>query len=759
MIINEPQENTDKLPNLPLSSLISTELTVIKNIDYINNQPFDKHEELNNIKRGKSLKLINNLQKLSIFYILLNYIINIYLIIYNKIYILFKYIKWNIFNLLLLIKLNYNKLFGLISSILIGFIIYNLLIILLNYNLYISILLTTYIMILPVFAFSSNLQCIGLLILPYLITYYIRWLLLLFATYISIFNMILNLLYNFEKLKSFLNCVTLETNQNLKKLDHSLLNIFNNSIENILNEFNSMLYNIRVILSNIQLFSLKLMKIIKNNIEWIESIQNSSCKNNTGNLYNLCQEFLNKAYITCTIELDISSKTCEYIKSNKNQICNSIIQQSTNECDHYNEIRLNHFNVTYKKNFNDEMEKIFNIIGKYNITYIMNSNGFNQLTSEMNNGMDQLKQSNSLLNYIEEMKFFISWLLLVLSLVIMIQLIIKAIIFRNSWLSKITFDNSYITSEYIQQEKQVILQGIPSTFPLTHNESKHYKMLTSFSRSHIEKNKMKCSNTLFNIWIVIIVIILLLIHVIQNSLLSLTSFISNDFIQSRTRSSQNDDTLNDGSEIFNKIPHYSIIVSGTFYANIVRNILDILIQSKDTIINSDVTVCHPILISQDFNNNIIITTLLVLTIISQLIEVYIMRLRHIIMIWYYPKISNQRASWLRARIQNDRKLFNDFKHTSGDTTEKPDRCFTNNPKIKHVLAGFSIKRITCFWCSKEIYTSKEEKPIENASQYSENVHSCSICQLDFGNICANCRTLLLLKYSQIGLEEHLNNEE
>ncbi|XP_018649197.1 hypothetical protein Smp_154800 [Schistosoma mansoni] len=421
------------------------------------------------------------------------------------------------------------------------------------------------------------------------------------------------------------------------------------------------------------------MKIIKNNIEWIESIQNSSCKNNTGNLYNLCQEFLNKAYITCTIELDISSKTCEYIKLNKNQICNSIIQQSTNKCDHYDEIRLNHFNVTFKKSFNDEMEKILNTIGRDNITYIVNSNGFNQLTSEMNKGMDHLKQSNSLLNYIEEMRSFISWLLLVLSLVIMIQLIIKAIIFRNSWLSKITFDNSYITSEYIQQ--------------------------------------------------------------------------------SRTRSSQNDDTLNDGSEIFNKIPHYSIIVSGTFYANIVRNILDILIQSKDTIINSDVTVCHPILISQDFNNNIIITTLLVLTIISQLIEVYIMRLRHIIMIWYYPKISNQRASWLRARIQNDRKLFNDFKHTSGDTTEKPDRCFTNNPKIKHVLAGFSIKRITCFWCSKEIYTSKEEKPIENASQYSENVHSCSICQLDFGNICANCRTLLLLKYSQIGLEEHLNNEE
>lgn len=178
------------------------------------------------------------------------------------------------------------------------------------------------------------------------------------------------------------------------------------------------------------------------------------------------------------------------------------------------------------------------------------------------------------------------------------------------------------------QEKQAIQQGIPSTFPLTHNESKHYKLLTSFSWSHNEKNKMKCSNTLFNVWIVLIIIIILLIHIIHNSLLSLTSLISNDLIQSRTRYSQKrDDNLNLTSAIFNKIPSQSIIVSGTFYANIVRNILDLLIHSKDTLINNDVTVCHPILSSQDFNNYIIVITLLVLTIISQLIEVSMIHIK------------------------------------------------------------------------------------------------------------------------------------
>ncbi|CAH8475979.1 unnamed protein product [Schistosoma guineensis] len=748
-IINKQQDNTHQLINLPVSSSTSMELTTIENIDYINQQKYNKYKQL------------NNLQKLFIFYIPFHYFIDLYFNIYNKFCILLKYKKWNYYYNYLLIKFNnnnllkifYHCLYQLIMIIIIINIIDYLLINILDYNLYISILFSVYMVIFFILNFSFNVQCITLLILSYSITYYIRWLLLMFATYIIIFEFILNILNHFKTLKCLFHCITYFNAINLNKLNHLLLNIVKISVEHLINEYNSMLYNIRQILLNIHLFTLKLIQIINSNNIWTESIHNS-CKN-TDEVYNLCRNFLNKAYLLCMNELNTMNNSCDYIIFYKNNLCNSI-QLSTNECDNYN-----HLNITLKKDLNDKMEKIFNTIGQENIaTIMMNSNEFQQMIYKMYNEITDSKQINSFMNDIEVMKLSISWFLFLWSLVTMTQLLIKAIVFRNLWLSKITFENSYITSEYIQQEKQAIQQGIPSTLPLTHNESKHYKLLTSFSWSHNEKNKMKCSNTLFNVWIVLIIIIILLIHIIHNSLLSLTSLISNDFIQSRTRYSQKrDDNLNLSSAIFNKIPSQSIIVSGTFYANIVRNILDLLIHSKDTLINNDVTVCHPILSSQDFNNHIIVITLLVLTIISQLIEVYIMRLRHIIMIWYYPERSNQRASWLRAHIRNNRKLFNDFKYTSGDTIDKHGRCFTDIPKTKSVLAGFSIKRITCFWCSKGCYPSKKQKPIENASQYSENVHACSICQLDLGNICIKCRTLLSLKYPQIGLEEHLNNEE
>ncbi|CAI2725121.1 unnamed protein product [Schistosoma spindalis] len=754
-VFNKTINKEHQLINLPVPSSTSIELATINNIDYINQRNWNKYKQL------------NNLQKLFIFCIPFYYLIDLYLNIYNKFCILSKYKKWNNNSYYyLFIKLNnnllkifYNYLFKLTIIIIITImiiIIYYLFINILNYNLYISILFSIYIIIFLIFNFSLDIQCITFMILSYLTTSYIRWLLLMYATYIIIFELILNILYHFEIIKCLFNYITYLNVINLNKLNDFLLNVLKISIENLINEYNSMLYNIRNTLFNIHLFTLKLITIINNNNIWIKSIYNS-CKN-TDEVYNLCRNFFNKAYILCNNELDIPNNSCDYIIFYKNNICNAI-QISTNECDNYNQMILYHLNITLKKNLNNKIENILNTIGHDNITTtIMNFNESKQMIHKMDNEIIDLKQINSFINYIEETKLFILWFLFLWALVTMIKLFIKAIVFRNLWLSQITFENSYITSEYIQQEKQAILQGIPSTFPLTHNESKHYKLLTSFSWSHNEKNKMKCSNTLFNVWIVLIIIIILLIQIIHNSLLSLTSLISNDFIQPRTRYSHNDDNLNFSSEIFNKIPYQSIIVSGTFYENIVRNILDLLIHSKDTIINNDVTVCHPISSSQDFNDNIIVITLLVLTIISQLIEVYIMRLRHIIMIWYYPERSNQRASWLRAHIRNNRKLFNDFKYTSGDTTDKHGCCFTNNPKIKHVLAGFSIKRITCFWCNKESYPSKKQKPIENASQYSGNVHGCSICQLDLGNICIKCRTLLSLKYSQIGLE-HLNNEE
>ncbi|VDP09166.1 unnamed protein product [Schistosoma margrebowiei] len=419
------------------------ELTTIKNIDYTNRQKCNKHEQL------------NNLQKLFIFYIPFYYLINLYFNIYNKFCILSKYkirnyyyyynyllIKFNNNNNLL--KIFYHCLYQSIMTIIIIIIDY-LLINILNYNLYISILFSIYMIIFLILNFSFDVQCITLLILTYLITYYIKWLLLMFTTYLIIFEFILNILNHFEIIKCLFHYITYFNVINLNKLNHLLLNITKYSIEHLINEYNSMLYNIRQLLLNIHLFILKLIQIINNdNNIWIKSIHNS-CKN-TDEVYNLCRNFLNKAYLLCMNELNLSNNSCDYIIIHKNDLCNSI-QISTNECDHYN-----HLNITLKNDLNNKMEKIFNTIGQENITTIMmNSNEFKQMINKMYDEITDFKQISSFMNDIEIMKLSILWFLFLWTLITMTQLLIKAIVFRNLWLSKITFENSYITSEYIQQ--------------------------------------------------------------------------------------------------------------------------------------------------------------------------------------------------------------------------------------------------------------------------------------------------------------------
>ncbi|VDQ08553.1 unnamed protein product [Trichobilharzia regenti] len=104
-----------------------------------------------------------------------------------------------------------------------------------------------------------------------------------------------------------------------------------------------------------------------------------------------------------------------------------------------------------------------------------------------------------------------------------------------------------------------------------------------------------------------------------------------------------------------------------------------------------------------------------------------MRLRHVIMIWYYPEISDLRASWLRAHIKNNREAFHGLKHIS--------RVPIGNP-------------------------SDEKKFKENFYQCPEcSAYFCRSCQLDLEHICSVCRTPLFARDAQIDFEEYSTDEE
>ncbi|KAK4473625.1 hypothetical protein MN116_002977 [Schistosoma mekongi] len=678
------------------SDLSSMKPAKIECNDYSNQRKYNEYIELIDLRKQRLLNLIKMLEKPSIFCTPFYYSIKVGSNICNKISIVLKYKKWNFGKLFNntnhgLSQMIRNNLFGLIIGILVGFSVNILFITRLFNNLYISTLLSAYIMMFSIFAFSSNFRCIALLTFPYLTTSHIRWLLLLYAAYLSIYELSSNIFYNLKAFSDLFDCIMSEINRNMFTLnlhDSIFLSELKVSSESFVRELNSMQYNIRMILSNIHLSIFKLITVIENNIAWIESML-TSCRN-TDVLSNLCQQFFNKAYLICITELNVNDATCEYLKFNANTLCTSI-QVSTNACDIHKQFMENSLSFISKDVLNDKMERILNIIGRDNITLVINSDEFNQVNSNVIDNITDLflKQSNSYLNQIERMKFSITWILFLLTMYTMIHMIIRILIFRNTWLNNITYDNNFLTVPYIKQEKLAIIQDLPSTFPLTQHEWKHYKMLSSFSWTQNEKNKMKNSGILHIKCMVLIIAIMLINHMIHISLPSLSY--SHNVTHSRSRYLRNDDYSDPDSVLSNEILHQTIITGGIFFTKIMKNIIDLFIQIRNIKINNDATVCRPIQNSQDINNYTIIITLIILSIISQLTQVYAMRLRHAIMIRCYPEKSNQRASLLREYLKNNHEHFDCLRHTSRRNNDKPDWCLENQSKTEKISQALSIK--------------------------------------------------------------------
>ncbi|VDQ10830.1 unnamed protein product [Trichobilharzia regenti] len=189
---------------------------------------------------------------------------------------------------------------------------------------------------------------------------------------------------------------------------------------------------------------------MEKNAGWIESIR-QSC-GNTDVLRNLCTRFLNKAYLLCVDELTTFSGLCHHLKFVSIDLCTKT-PSMIGSCDSYVETIESRIKFASKNNLTEKMNKIINIIGKENLTLLDNFDDYIEVTNEMDDIIAELlrAQSAGFIRKIEHAKEITTWILLAWSLFTMIQLIVKAAIFRNSWLNKETFDNHYITKSFIKQ--------------------------------------------------------------------------------------------------------------------------------------------------------------------------------------------------------------------------------------------------------------------------------------------------------------------
>ncbi|CAH8475974.1 unnamed protein product [Schistosoma guineensis] len=554
---------------------------------------------------------------------------------------------------------------GLIFGLSLGFITYFLFMITFSGNPHLSTLLSAYIMLISVYglAFSGNFQCITLLTFPYIIATRLRWAILIYATGMSFNGPGLNFLHNSGNFRNSIVCIIAQVNTNmmvLKKLTQSPFIVLKDQLENMIDGINNILNTLRNLLFKINFSIIQLTNVMESQASWIHSLI-IACEDKVS-LMNQCLAFFNNIYFSCVNSFKILSSLCRFIRFFAKDTCVSS-EKFTDLCRKQSAVLEETLNITTTTELTKQLHEIIHLIGSKNLTLYGNLSNIEVIFNDDHYISNKLQQRmDHFVQAIDVVKLILAWILVVWTLFTMLILVIQAIIFKKCWLSKDSYDNVYITDEFIKQEIQAFKRGLVPTVPLIRKEKKLYKKLSSFSWTISEKQSA-----------------------VFNSLMLLTWSTS------------------------------IILVMITDY-------------------------------------------------------VYIMRLRHVIMIWYYPKTAARRAAWLRIHIRNNRGLYNRIIHKiktidiasnhRSQNLSRFGRYLCRNPRVAYFLKLFGVQRIICTFCGSDGNPSKKVEFKQNFTRCEEcDAYFCRSCQIALNHICLLCRTPMFSMSVEVDFEHYSTDEE
>ncbi|KAG5453571.1 DC-STAMP domain-containing protein 2 [Clonorchis sinensis] len=666
-------------------------------------------------------------------------------------------------------KMLRQNIYGLLMGILTGFFLFLLFIFTFSNNPRLSTLLSAYVMLISVFgiAFSEDFRCIALLSLPYLVASRLRWLLMLFATAVSISGPGINFLHNSGNFRNSIACILAQVSTNMlliQKLTAAPFSLLKNQLESLIEGLNETLNKMRNSLARINFSLLKVTNVMEQQSSWIVSLVDAC--GDPVSLKNQCLSFLNNIYFNCRSSMGPFAFLCGLVRQFAADTCTGDIG-ATQLCAQQKEVLQDKLEIDSKETLRRKMDNILNLLGKTNLSLQGNFDQYEKLTIESDNTVLSILQQrmDSFISMVEHGKFILTWIMVIWTLLTMLQLIIQAAIFRKSWIYRDTFDNYYITPAFVQQERRAMIQGLVPTIPLVRGETKRYKKFSSFTWTISEKKKAFKSFILLFMWMGVMLMITFADYAMYQILITVTPVFSTDFSTYGARSAMGQDY-----EINERLESTPRVHGESSYANIVRALLGMLNPIQDVAMNVDATACRPTASPPSKTINGLVYGLLGLTLLSIFFEVYILRLRHMIMIWYYPQRGVQRAAWLRTHIRNNRGLFHRLIHKFRAVEVKPGRqnpkvtrfgkFLVRHPKIRAFLELLGIKRIMCAFCGEEGNPSKKAVFEDNFIRCVEcGAYFCRICEVDLDSICMVCRTPLFALSVEVDFEQFSSDEE
>ncbi|VDP80674.1 unnamed protein product [Echinostoma caproni] len=342
---------------------------------------------------------------------------------------------------------------GLILGILVGFFSYMLFLLTFSHNPRLSTLLSAYVMLASVFgiAFSEDFRCVALLTLPYLAASRVRWLLMLYASSLSITGPGLNFLHNSGNFRNAIACILAQVSTNmmlLQKLTAAPFSLLRNQLQTLIDNLNKTLNRMRFSLNAINLSLFKVTNVMTQQSSWVRSLVDA-CGDKVA-LQNQCLSFFNNIYFNCI--QTVSKFFCGFVRQFAADTCSGVLD-FTHLCDKQAQLLEDYMNITSKDNLTQQMNGILDLLGRENLTLQGNFDQFDKLTIESDDTVVSIlqKRMDTFVNTVEHGKFILSWILVIWTLLTMLQLVIQAARFRKSWVSKDTFDNVYITPAFLEQ--------------------------------------------------------------------------------------------------------------------------------------------------------------------------------------------------------------------------------------------------------------------------------------------------------------------
>ncbi|XP_061389998.1 DC-STAMP domain-containing protein 2-like [Musca vetustissima] len=475
-------------------------------------------------------------------------------------------------------------------------------------------------------SYSKDIRCIASLSIPILCSSKGRSLIIALAFFMAATGPTLNLFRNIDVMVSSLSCGQMQLKQALGEMLDTLkkpLVAIKDAIHNAVNDLRNVLKKVQHVLLTIQALIVMILATMKNAFAWLRNIVRM-CNKEFGTPYERCMKIAHDAIRDCEMKLGAVKSLCQvtqlfamlcYATKVVDVICVLVVFVNESIIETVME-RL--------KMFTDEVKRLFDVSITFDHDFY-----FKTTTSRE---LDDIKK-DIMFDIHSRMKTFVlifGWLDM-LSLFMFALIVFKAIYFRLKYLHNFSYQNYYITKDFVEIDENRKNLHMETALPLSFMEKMKYPWLTDCRLTHQEWLAISRSG----VFLAISSIQLFCICFADYSLFWLLAMIS---------------YYGHKEKGFTIPPYITVEIEG---GGFVGEIFGGIVHAFEPISQNytmDPHNCLPLPHRPNYGQYYLIGMLLAFAWMFLFCQPYGLRLRHIVMRLYYPDVARQRAIWLYNRI-------------------------------------------------------------------------------------------------------------